>query len=1134
MPISRAASLPPDSDLPRQLEQIAALGQAGELGEAARRCDLLLSAQPEAAAAWNLRSLVSLQQGELKQALAQIQQALALAPEAEFYAQAGVVYCSLGDLGAGIQHYQQALSLQPDLIHTRFNLGLALQMQGSLEAAEQSYLALLADCLDYAPAYLQLGNLMQQQSRLTVAIDYYRQALRHSPQATTWCNLGVALQAIGETQQAETAFQQSIALYPGAPEAHNGLGAVCEKQDRAQAALQSYRQALALQPDYLPALTNLGNLHLRLEQFAAAEAIYQQILQHQPDHLPTLESDLKRRRLVCDWSGLSEQVTTLQQALHLEHPEHPEYPEPEQARLSPLGSLFLPFSAPEQQVIARRHAAAIERRIGSSQSALRHATAPRLRLGYVSGDFRYHAVGQLILRLFELHDRQQFEVFAYAFGPDDGSLERQKLQADCDCFRVVTGQSPAAVAALVRQDQIDILIDLAGYSNYACPELFALRPAALQVSYLGYPATLGARYIDYLVTDAVVTPPELIASLSEAPLFLPDCYQLNCYPYPFGAENPSLEPSAADLAQIRTEHGLPLDAFVFCCFNHSQKLEPASFAVWMRLLEQIPQSVLWLLGERPEAEANLRRQAVASGIDPDRLIFAPRLSKAAHLHRHAAADLFLDTLYYNAHVTASDALWVGTPVITVLGETFAARVAASLLTAAGLPELVTASLADYERLALHLARHPAALQALKTRLRAARHGALFDNAQRLRDLEAGYRLMQQRAQAGLAPAAIRLEPPQASAKSSAKSSARILAPEPENSSAEELITCQADAGFSDWMQQSLGSLLVTTYQANKLLLIGWNGQQVTLLARDFPKPMGLAVLGHQIALATRDQVLLFANAPALASSYLLHQPHRYDGLYLPRSAHFTGDLHTHDLGFGQDGLWLVNTRFSCLAQLSAEFNFLPRWQPAFISELVPEDRCHLNGMAMVAGRPQYVTALGESDRVGGWRAKRDDGLLIELEPDRVLLRGLSLPHSPRWHQDNLWLLNSGRGELLRVDPKTGTPSRVCHLPGFGRGLTLVGQYALVGLSQMREARLLDGLPIQANGPLICGVMVVDLERGEPVGLLEFPTGCREIYDVAFLPGLRRPNLLCPNQATEAFIAPDLAYWLRPSALIDSD
>ncbi|MBF2049284.1 MAG: TIGR03032 family protein [Elainella sp. C42_A2020_010] len=1143
----------------QQLQQIAQLGQSGNLTKAATQCQKFLQRYPDQAEAWHLLSLICLQRGQVESALSHIQRAIDLDPDgAEFHSQAGVVQCSLGNLAAGIACYQRALSLKPSS-HTRFNLGLAFQKLGQLEAAEQTYRTLVADQPSYSAAYQQLGNIQQQQQQFLSAIHYYQQALQHQPQvAATWCNLAVAFQAIGDISQAQTAFQRALQLNPDYVEALNGLGAIYEKQELATQAIQHYQQALALQPDYIPALTNLGNIQLRLEQFPEAAATYRQILQLQPNHLQVLDQSLKLMLATGDWTNLADSFARLQQGFQTRSRADLTAP------LSPLNSLFLPFSASEQQAIAQDYAAAIERRMAGLQQQLaaagrdtnqsdqrRISQTSRIRLGYVSGDLRYHAVGQLILRLFELHDRQQFEVFAYSLGPDDQSRERQTLMQSCNCFRDVQGQSPVEIARLVMQDQIDILIDLAGYTNYACPELFALRPAPLQVNYLGYPGTLGSRYMDYIITDAVITPPELATTLTEARLYLPHTYQINCYPYP--DSDPTIFSNLP-----KQQHGLPTDAFVFCCFNKSQKIEPTIFAVWMRILQQVPQSVLWLLSDRPATEQNLRTQAAAHGIDPTRLIFAPRVTKAAHLQRHVHADLFLDTLYYNAHVTASDALWAGTPLITVLGNTFAARVAASLLTAAGLPELITANLSEYEQLALHLATHPTELELLKQHLLQDRPASpLFDTAQTVQHLEAGYQMIWQRYQAGL-PAeslSVLLEAEVRSQKSEVRSQ------EPEVRSqksvfktysptslvrrgsraatslnlSSETITCTADTGFLSWLSQANGSLLITTYQAGRVLLVGWNGQQVTLLARQFTKPMGVAVAGNRLALSTQHELMMFANARPLAYSYLEDQPGRYDALYLPRTSYFTGDLHTHDLAFDTDGLWLVNTRFSCLASLSLDFSFVPRWYPPFISEIVPEDRCHLNGLAMVAGRPKYVTALGESDKVGGWRAtKATGGIVIDVETDEIVLRGLSMPHSPRWYQERLWLLNSGTGELWRVDPATWEPEVVCALPGFGRGLALVGDYALVGLSQMREHHIFGELPLQTRFEhLICGVAVVDLQKGAPIGWLEFPTGCRELYDLKFLPGILRPNLLnSQNDAIRAaFTAPELAYWLRPSALI---
>ena len=348
----------------------------------------------------------------------------------------------------------------------------------------------------------------------------------------------------------------------------------------------------------------------------------------------------------------------------------------------------------------------------------------------------------------------------------------------------------------------------------------------------------------------------------------------------------------------------------------------------------------------------------------------------------------------------------------------------------------------------------------------------------------------------------------------------------------DVIQCTASDSFSQWLSRAGGSLAITTYQAGKVALIGWDGRQVTVLMRHFDKPMGLAVQGARLALACRHQLWLLANAPLLAPDYLETQRGRYDALYLPRAAYFTGDLNIHDLAFGADGLWVVNTRFCCLAALSQDYSFVPRWQPPFISEIVPEDRCHLNGLAMVEGKPKYVTALGETDTVGGWRpGKASGGVVLDVETNQVVLRGLSMPHSPRWHQGQLWLLNSGAGELWRVDPSTGQHAVVCALAGYLRGLCFVGHHALVGMCQVREKHIFGGLPVQQrHAKLLCGVAVIDTRNGQQVGFLEFTSGCQELYDVQFLPGVFRPMILNLEReaARQAFTAPAFSYWLRPS------
>lgn len=349
------------------------------------------------------------------------------------------------------------------------------------------------------------------------------------------------------------------------------------------------------------------------------------------------------------------------------------------------------------------------------------------------------------------------------------------------------------------------------------------------------------------------------------------------------------------------------------------------------------------------------------------------------------------------------------------------------------------------------------------------------------------------------------------------------------------IQCSATDSFAAWLAHSRGSLAISTYQAGKVALVGVAGGQLHLLMRQFDKPLGLAVDGTRIALATRRDVCLFANAPHLAYEYLEDQPGRYDALYLPRVTYHVGDLHAHDLAYGRDGLWVVNTRFSCLSVLSENFHFEPKWRPKFVTDLVPEDRCHLNGLALVDGQPKYVTVLGRTDTAGGWREnKASGGMILDVDSDETVLDGLSMPHSPRTYQGQLYVLNSGNGELLKVDPEKNTSDVVCFLPGYLRGLSFVGPYALVGMSHIREKHIFGGLPIQERtDSLTCGVAVVELATGKHVATFEFTSGCTELYDVSFLPGVQRPNILNMEREAvhDAITNPDSSYWLRKSKQI---
>lgn len=318
-----------------------------------------------------------------------------------------------------------------------------------------------------------------------------------------------------------------------------------------------------------------------------------------------------------------------------------------------------------------------------------------------------------------------------------------------------------------------------------------------------------------------------------------------------------------------------------------------------------------------------------------------------------------------------------------------------------------------------------------------------------------------------------------------------------------------DEGFGRWVEQSGSTVVISTYQAGKLLLVGHDGKQMTVNMRDMHAPMGLAVDGNRLGVALRDSVVVFADDPGAAAVLPGHPPGFFEHLYLPRVTYSTGDIRAHELSFGGGGLWVVNTRYSCLCSPSDERAFEPRWQPRFVSACVPEDRCHLSGLAMDGGSPAYVTAHAATDTRDGWREhKAGGGVVIDVATGEPFARGFTMPHSPRIARGALWVCDSGEGALLRVDRASGERTVIAKLPGFTRGLCLTGRHALVGLSKIREAKVFGGLAIAAYLPqLVCGVAVVNVETGKTEGRLRFTSGCEEIFDVAVLPGRRRVQLL---------------------------
>jgi protein O-GlcNAc transferase len=761
--------------------------QAGNFAHAEhllRQCLLLNPAHPHA---HNALAITLVRQGKLDEAAANLQAALRLQPyNAETHNNLGSVLTRLGRTAQAVDSFRQAICLKSDFAQAHYNLGLALKTLAQRDAAMAAFHEALRLQPDLAPAFHDLGDLFAEKGQLSDAESHYRQALRlHPERADTLHNLGCVLQNQGRLDEALISYQQALKLLPSFARGHYNLGTALHAEGRLREAEASYRHALALLPDYVEAHNNLGlvlreqgkldeaiachrqalrlrpqsaQVHINLagafrENGLPLEAItaYQAALQLEPANSAVLAELTHQLQQACLWKnldGLSEQVIA---AIQNDSPGNHD-------AISPFTFLSLPTpTTPQDQYqCARRW---VNRRISSPSdvrcpmsdvknlacltSDIGLRTSDRITIGYLSADFHEHATAYLIAELIERHDRRHFSVFAYSYGPDDASPMRHRLVKAFDRFRDVRSASFQQAAQLVVADGVDILIDLKGHTRFARTEIMSLRPAPIQVHYLGYPGTMAAPFIDYILVDDFVVPPQQQPFFTEKLVHLPGCYQVNDSQRPIGPHTPS-----------RTACGLPESAFVFSCFNNSYKITPQMFAAWMRLLLAVPGSVLWLLEDNPTAAANLRAEAQARGVAPDRLVFAPRRPMADHLARHRLADLFLDTVPYNAHTTASDALWVGCPVLTIAGQTFPSRVAGSLLRTIGLPELITSNLAEYEAMALRLARDVEFLASLRSRLAANRSSSgLFDGQRYARDLEKAFRKMWQLHTSGEQPRA---------------------------------------------------------------------------------------------------------------------------------------------------------------------------------------------------------------------------------------------------------------------------------------------------------------------------------------------------------------------------------------------
>ena len=610
-----------------------------------------------------------------------------------------------------------------------FLSAVRLHQAGDLVGAARLYGAVLRADPRHAQALYLLGFIHSQRGQYDEAERLIGQSLQLNPQSPdAWYNRGCALQPLQRHGDAVSCFDRAVALKPDYDEAWTNRGVALQALRRHSEAIESFSRALALKPQDREALSNRGTAYFETRRFDQAAADYDALFKLAPDFPFAAGNAALGRAYCCDWRFVKKDRDRIHAGLQAGH-----------AVVSPHASTLI-VADPFDQLSAAQ--VWVAQRCPASPAPLwkgERYNHERIRVAYLSSDYYSHATAYLAAGLFEAHDGARFETVAISFGPDDTSDMRARLVKAFDRFIDVRDKSDSAAASLIRDMEIDIAVDLKGFTQDARPGIFAFRPVPVQVNYLGHPGTMGAPYIDYLIADRLIVPKGHERHYSEKIVHLPDSYQCNDRKRRIGERTPA-----------RGEEGLPDTGFVFCSFNGSFKITPEMFDIWMRLLKAVEGSVLWLLDDNPAAVRNLKREAEARGVSAQRLVFAPRRPLEEHLARHRLADLFLDTLPCNAHTTASDALWAGLPLLTCTGETFAGRVAASLLAAVGLPELIAESPASYEALATKLARDPRALSALKMNLAAQRDVApLFDTERFTRHLESAYLTMWERARSGL-------------------------------------------------------------------------------------------------------------------------------------------------------------------------------------------------------------------------------------------------------------------------------------------------------------------------------------------------------------------------------------------------
>ncbi len=709
------------------------LKDQGQLEEAVANYDEAIALDPGYAFALCNRGVVLARLNRFEAALDSYDRAIAVnSGDPLVLFNRGAVLRSLGRTGEALASYEQAVAVQPNYVEAYCNRGILLNELGRSEEAVASYDRAIDIHPNFFDAYFGRGNAQQSLDRFEQALtDFDRALALNASSAEAYCNRGAALMKLRRWDAALASLDRAVSLDPNLADAHSNRGKVMAALRRHDAAVESFDRAIALHPDNVELHEHRAVALVQMSQFVRAIDGYNRVMHLNPDRRFALGMSRYTRMNVCDWSGLSDDMERITAGIAAGR-----------AVSTPFPLLALLDAPSLHHQVAKIWVREEYPSIHDLPPIFKRGPRDKFRIGYFSGDFREHPVAMLMAEVLESHDRSKFELTAFSYGPAVQDSMRKRLEITFDQFVDIRGRSDADVVQLARKLEIDVAVDLAGHTGGSPTGIFARRAAPIQINYLGYPGTMGAEYMDYLIGDRTVIPPEHRLHFSEKIIYLPHSY------LPHDSTR-----AIEGLTRTRREWGLPAEGFVYCSFNNSYKILPDVFDSWARILKRVPGSVLWLSRHNPVATGNLLREASRRGIDANRLIFADRLpSMADHLARHRVAGLFLDTLPYNAHTTAIDALWAGLPLLTRVGEAFAGRVAASLLKSIGLSELITTTVGQYEDLAVELAENSQRLAQITRLLGANRLTTpLFDTRAFTRDLERAYRNVYERYQADLPP-----------------------------------------------------------------------------------------------------------------------------------------------------------------------------------------------------------------------------------------------------------------------------------------------------------------------------------------------------------------------------------------------